>query len=100
MINVNDLVYCRNSRLQVLTINSHTHTTLSLFGFFFLLYCLFFPPWVFFTYKEGLEGIYFAKNNFCFSLKPVTLFLMFWYIFFLSRVSCIFVAVPLAAAGS
>lgn len=99
MINVNDLVYCRNSRLQVLTINSHTHTTLSLLVFF-LLHCLFFPPWVFFTYKEGLEGIYFAKNNFCFSLKPVTLFLMFWYIFFLSRVSCIFVAVPLAAAGS
>lgn len=69
MINVNDLVNCRNSGLQVLTINFHTHTHthippfLCLFGFF--LTSLFVSCSMgFFTHKEG---IYFSKNIFCFS---------------------------------
>lgn len=72
MINVNDLVYCRNSRLQVLTINSHTHTQtppfLCLFGLVVFSSLFVSSSMGFFTYKEGLEGIYFSKNIFCFPL--------------------------------
>lgn len=92
MINVNDLVYCRNSGLQVLTINSHTLTPPFLcllgwgfFWFFFSLTSLFVSSSMgFFTYKEGLEGIYFSKNIFfsfitCYFILDV---LVHFYFFF------------------
>lgn len=69
MINVNDLVYCRNSGLQVLTINSHTHTTLSLFGFvvfFHFIVCFFLHGFFFSHVKKVWEVLTFQKMIFVF----------------------------------
>lgn len=66
MINVNDLVYCRNSRLQVLTINSHTHTTLSLFGFFFYFIVCFFLHGFFSHIKKVWKAFTLQKIIFVF----------------------------------
>lgn len=103
MINVNDLVYCRNSGLQVLTINSHTHPPppfLCLFGFF--LTSLFVSCSMgFFTHKEG---IYFSINIFwfsfvtcyfildvlvCFFFLPEFHVLLLWYPWLLPVVRCV-----------
>lgn len=68
MINGNDLVYCRNSSLQVLTINSHTHHPLSVCFLVFFASLFVCSSMGFFTYKEGLESICFSKKYFLFVL--------------------------------
>lgn len=75
MINVNDLVYCRNSSLQVLTINSHTHThtTLSLFVWFFLT-SLFVSCSMDFSHIKKVWKVFTFQKYFLFFLSKLFLY--------------------------